>query len=126
VTGVDVLVDVAVVVDALDELADKALVPLVTRADEEVGAGIEPFRQLFPGDCDLVDVLVRVGSLLLCDPVDPRRVLVDSGQEERLGTALPVMPRQDVRRNRRVRVPDVRGRVHVVDRGRHVEAHRRQ
>ncbi len=59
-TGVDVLVDVAVVVDPLDELLDESLVSLISRANEEVVVGIDPPRQLFPGFGDLVDVSPRV------------------------------------------------------------------
>ena len=120
-TGVDVLVDVAVVVDPLDELLDEALVPLVGRADEEVVVGIDEPRQLFPGFGDLIDVGLRVEPLLLCHPVDLGAVLVRSRQEERLVAALLVMAREDVGRDRRVRVADVRRRVDVVDRCRDVE-----
>jgi len=41
-------------------------------------------------------------------------------------TALAMVPRQDVGSDRRVRVPDMRRRVDVVDRCRHVVAHRSQ
>jgi hypothetical protein len=119
---VGVLVDVAVVVDPLDEVLDEALVSLVGRADEEVVLGIDEPRQLSPGLGDLVDVRLRIETLILGHPVDLGGVLVRSGEEERLLAALLVMARQDIGRDRRVRVADVRGRVDVVDRRRDVEA----
>ena len=123
---VDVLVDVAVVVDALQELADERLVAFVARPDEEVGLGVQPWRQAAPGLGDLVDVLLSAEALTLSDPPDLRRVLVDAGEKEGLVAALPMVPRENVGRDRRVRVPDVRFVVDVVDRRGHVEAHRRQ
>ena len=124
--GIDVLVDVAVVVDALEELADEGLVALVARSDEEVRLGVQARRQAAPGLGDLVDVLLSAEPLALSDAPDLGRVLVDAGEEERLLAALAMMPREDVGRDRRVRMPDVRLVVHVVDRCGHVEAHREQ
>src|SRR5215831_20264199 len=124
--GVDVLVDVAVVVDALEELLDEALVSLVGRPNEEVVLRIDPARQLSPVFGDPVDVGLGVEALLLRDAVHLRRMLVRAGEEERLLSALAVVPNEHVRGNRRVRVPDMRRRVDVIDRCRQVEAHRRQ
>ena len=96
----EVLVDVAVVVDPLDELLDELLVPLIRRADEEVDAGAD-----CSGPCatsrDLVDVDLRIQPLLFCDAVHLRRVLVRAGEEERVLASLPVMAHEDVRRERR-------------------------
>src|SRR5262249_52340006 len=64
--------------------------------------------------------------LLVRDPEHLRRVLVDAGEEERLGAALLLMADEDVRGARRVRMPDVGRAVHVVDRCRQVVAHREQ
>ena len=122
---VDVLVDIAVVVDPLQELADERLVPFVARPDEEIGLGIQARREAAPGLGDLVDVLLRVEALALSDPPDLRRVLVDAGEEERLVAALATVPRENVGGDRRVRVPDMGLVVHVVDRRCHVEAHRK-
>ena len=121
--GVDVLVDVAVVVDALQEVLDEALVPLIGRPDEVVDRRVDARRQLLPGDDDLVDVLLGLEPLLRSYPRDLVRVLVDPREEERLLAALAVMAHQDVGRDRRVRVADVRRRVDVVDRCCQVEAH---
>ena len=50
-------------------------------------------------------------------------LLVDAREEVRLLPTLLVMANEDVGRDRRVRVADVRRRVDVVDRGCQVEAH---
>ena len=123
--GVDVLVDVvaAVVPDALEELLDEGLVALIARADEEVVGRVHAPRQLLPGADDPVGVRARLEPLLRRDARDLVRMLVDARQEVRLVAALAVMPDDDVRGDGRVRVPDVRGRVHVVDRCCQVEAH---
>ena len=119
---VHVLVDVPVVVEPLQESLDERLVLRVARADEEVVRRIEALGELTPDDRDLIGVLLRRQPLLRGDPGHLRGVLVDPGQEERLGATLALVAGQDVRRDRRVGVPDVRGRVHVVDRRRDVVA----
>ena len=124
--GVDVLVDVAVVVDLLEELLDEGLVSLVRRPDEVVDRRVDPLRQLLPGDGDLVDVLLRREPLLLGHARNLVGVLVDPRQEVRPLAPLPVMAHEDVADDGRVRVTDVRRRVDVVDGCRQVEAHRRQ
>jgi hypothetical protein len=47
-------------------------------------------------------------ALLRGDACHLRGVLVDSGQEERFDATLTLVADKDVRRDRRVRVPDVR------------------
>jgi hypothetical protein len=121
--AVDVLVDVAFVVDPLKELLDEALVAVVGRADEEVVVDVDAPRQLAPVLDDLIDVRLRVEPLLLGHPVDLRSVLVRAGEEERLLSTLAVVPDEHVRGDGRVRMPDVGRRVHVVDRRRQIEAH---
>jgi hypothetical protein len=120
------LVDVAAVVDPLQELSDDPLVPFVGRADEEVVGRVDAPRQLPPVLRHAIDVRLRVEPLFLGDAVDLRRVLVRAGQEERVLPALATMADDDVGRDRRVRVPDVGRRVDVVDRRRQVEAHPQQ
>ena len=125
--AVDVLVDVAVVVDPLEELLDEALMTLVRRADEEVVLDVDLLRQLTPVLLDhVVDERLGLAARFLGHAVDPRRIFVCSGQEKRLVAALAVMPDDDVRGNGRVRIADARRRVHVVDRRGQVEAHRGQ
>ena len=124
--GVHVFVHIAVVVDPLQELADEPLVALVARPNEKVGLGVQARREAAPGLGNLVDVLLSAEALAFSDPPDLRRVLVDAGEEEGLVAALTMMPREDVGRDRGVRVANVRLVVHVVDRRGHVEAHREQ
>ena len=113
---VDIFVDVAMLVHALEKSADERLVPLVGRSDEEVGLSTHGPGQRSPGLGDLVDVRLWREALLLGDPVHLGPVLVDAGEEERVLSPLAMVPNEDVCGDRRVRVPDVRGRVHVVDR----------
>ena len=61
---VDALVDVAVVVDPLQELPDELLVPVVGRPNEEVVRRVEASRELPPDLRDPVDVLLRRQALL--------------------------------------------------------------
>ena len=100
---------------------------LVCRADEKVVLGIDLLGQLTPVLLDhLVDESLGVDPRFLGHAVDPRRMFVGSGQEERLVAALAVMPDDHVRGDGRVRIADARRRVHVVDRCGQVEAHRGQ
>ncbi len=123
-TRVDALVHVTVVVDPLEKVANESLVPLVRRPNEEVRLRADATRELSPHLGDTIDVLLRPEAFRLCDTKYLRRVLVHTGEKEGLVAALAVVPHDDVGRDRRVRVPDVRRRVHVEDRCRQVEAHR--
>ena len=88
---------------------------------------IHPLRKRAPVLDDLVGVLLRREALLLGDARDLGGVLlVGAREEERLVAALLVMAHQDVRRDGRVRMTDVRRRVDVVDGCRQVEAHHDQ
>ena len=72
---------------------------------------------------------VPVGELLRRDAErvrgvgDRLAVLVGARQKEHLLAALAVVARHHVGGDRRVRVPEMRRRVDVVDRGGHVEGH---
>ena len=123
---VDALVDVAVVVEPLQEVLDECLVLFVGRANEEIELRVDPPRQLLPVLDDPIGVLLWLEALLFGHAGDLGRMLVGAGQEERVVASLPVMAHDDVPRDGRVRMTDVRGRVDVVDRGRQVEAHRGQ
>ena len=75
---------------------------------------------------DLVGVLLGLEALLLGGHArDLGGVLVSPGEEEHVLAALAVVAREDVGRDRRVRVADVRRRVDVVDGRRDVEGHLR-
>ena len=119
---IDVLVHMPVVVQPLQETLHECLVLGVARADEEVVRGIEALRELTPGDGDLIGIGLRRQALLRGDAGDLRRVLVDAGQEERLVATLAPVADQDVRRDRRVGMADMRRRIDVVDRRRDVVA----
>ena len=125
-TRVHVLVHVARVVQALQEVLDEGLVSLVACSDEEVIGRVQPLRERAPRADDPICVLLRLEALLLRDARNLRCVLVDAREEEDVVPALAMVPRQDVGSDRRVRVPDMRRRVDVVDRCRHVVAHRSQ
>ena len=98
----------------------------LARADEVVVGDVEPspgFDE--PGRCP-VGPLLRLHTVLGRGPRDLVPVLVCPGQEEDVVADLPVPAREGVRIHGRVCVTDVWCVVHVVDRGRYVEAgHRR-
>ena len=72
-----------------------------------------------------VGELLRRDALALGGQRDRLAVLVGAGEEEHVLPALAHVPGEDVGADRRVRVPEVRRRVDVVDRRRDVEGHRR-
>src|SRR5439155_22389748 len=117
------LVDVAVVLHAREDLLHAALVPLIGRADEEVVGDLEQ------GHERLEALRVAVGEPLRRDalPLGGQRhglaVLVGARQEEHLLPALAHVAREDVAADRRVRVPEMRRGVDVVDRRGDVERH---
>ena len=117
------LVDVAVVVDALDDLLDPLHVALVRGPDEEVVGGVDLGRHLLEARGEAVAQLARGDALGLGLLRDRLAVLVGAGQEEDVLAALAVVPGEDVGRDRRVGVPEVGLAVDVVDRGGDVEAH---
>ena len=117
------LVDVPGVVDALDHLGHAIRVARIRRADEEVVRSVDGLRHRLEAR------RVAVGQLLGADPLLLRRelhrlaVLVRAREEEDILPALAHVAREDVGRDRRVRVAQVRLRVDVEDRGGDVEGH---
>jgi hypothetical protein len=89
--------------------------------DEEVVRDAEPRPQRAEALGIAIGELLRRDALALGDVRDGLAVLVGSSQEEDVVTALAVVPREDIGRDRRVRVPQVRGGVDVVDGRRDVE-----
>ena len=120
---VEPLVDVAVVVDALQHLLDLELVGLVGGADEEVVGDVQPGQQR------LEALGVHVRERLRLDPQgvsgvgDRFAVLVGPGQEEDVLAALAHVSRQHVGGDRLVGVAEVRLAVYVVDCGGDVIGH---
>ena len=121
--AVGALLDVAGGLELLHEPLHELLVLRVRGADEEVVAGAHRRGQGAVLGRHLVDVLLRREPALLRRLRDLGAVLVDAGEEEHVLPALPVMAREDVGGDGRVRVPVVRLAVDVVDGGGDVEAH---
>src|SRR5690606_15290898 len=114
--------DVAVVVDALQELLHRPVVARLAGADEVVvGDGELRPRVAEPLGGDVGPLLGRHAPRL-GRALHLQAVLVGAGQEERLVTEQAVPAGHRVGDDRRVGVADVGGVVDVVDRGRHVEA----
>ena len=112
--------------DALEDLLHPDRVLLIGRADEEVVGGVQDRGQR------LEFLGVPVGELAWLEPLrggcvgDRLAVLVGPGQEEHVLAALAHVTRDHVGGDRRVRVSEVRLRVHVIDRGGDVEGHRKR
>src|SRR4051794_39750106 len=117
------LVDVAVVVDLLQHVLDRRHVLGIRRADEEVVGGADLLRHVAEADRVAVAELARGDALALGRDRHGLTVLVGPREEEHVLSALAHVAGQDVRRDRRVRVPQMGLRVHVVDRGRDVVGH---
>ena len=117
------LVDVAVVVDALNDLLDLRLVLGVGGADEEVVRGVDLRHQLLEPGRVAVGELAGVDAELLGRLGDRLAVLVGAGEEEHVLAALAHVPGEDVGGDRRVGVTEVGLGVDVVDRGGHVIRH---
>ena len=119
------LVHVPVLAHAREHLLDLRHVLGIGRADEEVVRRAELRHER------LEALGVLVGELLRLDPErvrgvgDGLAVLVGARQEEHVLAALAVMTRERVDGDRRVRVPQMGGRVDVVDRGGDVVGHAR-
>ena len=97
---------------------------LIARPDEEVDRRVDATRQLLPVADDPVGELARREPLLRRYARHLVGMLVHARQEEGLRPALALVSNEDVADDGRVRVPDVRRRVHVVDRRCQVVAHR--
>ena len=86
---------------------------------------LDPLAHLLELGRVAVRELLRADPLLLGGQLDRLAVLVGAGQEEDVLAPLAHVPREDVGGDRRVRVPEMRLGVDVVDRGGDVEAHGR-
>ena len=120
---VDALVDVARVVDALEDLLHLRVVARVGGADEEVVRRVDERRHVLEPLRVLVGELARADAELLRGERDGLPVLVGAGEEEHVLATLAHVPCEHVGGDRRVRVAEVRLAVHVVDRGGYVVAH---
>jgi hypothetical protein len=95
----------------------------VRGADEEVVGGVDPRGQREEPLRVAVRQLARGNALAVRGLGHRLAVLVGAREEEDLVPALAHVPRQDVRRDRGVRVAEVRLGVHVVDRRGDVVGH---
>ncbi len=121
---VAVELDVAAVVDPLEELLHRHLVPGLGGADVVVVGDVEVVPRGTEEGAVAVGPLERGDVVGLGRPLDLEPVLVGAGEEHDVVAPEPAPPGQDVGRHRRVRVPDVGRVVHVVDRRGDVERRR--
>ena len=115
------LVDVALLVDAAEDLLHDALVALLGRADKIVVRDVELLPKPLKSRNDLVDVGKGRHALLLCLLLDLLPVLIASREKEHIVIGQPLEARDSVGDRRAVRVPDMQLRARVVDRRRYVE-----
>ena len=121
-TFVRAQLDVAGVVDPLQELLHGFVMARLGGADEVVVGDVErvPLLPEYPGH--RLHQRGRLDALRLGRALDLQPVLVGTGEEEHLVAEEAVPAGEYVGRDRRVGVPDVGHVVHVIDRGRDVEA----
>ena len=108
-------IDVAVVVNALDDLGDLLHVLAIRGADEEVVRHVERGRQLAEADRVAIPELPRGDAERLRRLGYRLAVLVGAREEEDVLAPLAHVARENVGGDRRVRVPQMRLAVHVVD-----------
>ncbi len=113
--------DVAVVVDPLQDLLHRGVVAGLAGADEVVVRDVEQLPGVAEALGRAVGPLERGDAVGLGRPLDLEAVLVGAGEEERVVAEQAVPPGDRVGDDGRVGVPDVGRVVHVVDRRRHVE-----
>ena len=122
-TLVGALVHVPVLSHAREHLLDLRHVLGIGRADEEVVGRAEQRHERLEALGVAVGELLRLDAERVRGVGDRLAVLVGPRQEEHILAALAVMTRDRVGGDRRIRVPQVRGRVDVVDRRGYVEGH---
>ena len=118
---VDALVDVAGVVDLLDELAAADVVPLLAGLDEVVVGDLQGVPDLLELAGHVVDVRLGLEAQLPGSLRHLDGVLVVAHQEVDRGSFHPAKPGLDVGADLLERRADVRPAVGVVDRRRDVE-----
>ena len=115
------LVDIALLVDAAEDLLHDALVALLRRADEIIVADGESFPEVLEARDDLVRVLDGRHARLLGLLLDLEPVLVRAREEEDIVSLQAVEARDGVGDRRAVGVADVELRARIVDRRRDIE-----
>ena len=115
------LVDVALRVDAAENLLHDALVALLRRADEIIVADGESFPEVLEARDDLIRVLDGRHARLLGLLLDLEPVLIRAREEEDIVPLQTVETRDGVGDRRAVSVADVELRARIVDRRRDIE-----
>ena len=110
------LVNIALIVDFLEDMLYEFVMTLLRCADEIVVGDAKQPPQLLKARNNAVDVLKGRHALLLRRLLDLLPVLVRAGQKEHIVACKPLEPRNRVRNRRAVRVPDMQLRARVVDR----------
>ena len=118
---VGALVDIALRIDAVEDLLHDAFVALLGRADEVIVADIEAFPEILEACDDLVDVLDRRDACLFCLLLDFLAVLVGARQEEDILADEAMETSDRVRDRRTVCMTDVELGTRIVDWCRDVE-----
>jgi len=111
-------VDVALRMDDFQEVLDRANVIRIRGANEAVVGDAQFFPSTAEDSGHAVGKGVRIRALGFCGLGDFVAVLVGPGQKESLVADQAVIPRDGVPNDRRVRMPDVRLGIDVVDGGR--------
>src|SRR5690606_22820646 len=105
--------DVAVGLDALENLLHALPVARITRADEEVGRGVELARQRLEAGGVLVGERLRRNAFAVGLQRNRFAVLIGAGEEEYLLPALAPVAGEHVRGDHRVGVAEVGRRIHI-------------
>ena len=115
------LVDVALRVDAAENLLNDALVALLRRADEIIVADGEAFPEVLEARDDLVRVLDGRHARLLGLLLDLEPVLIRAREEEDIVPLEAVEARNGIGNRRAVSVADMELRARIIDRRRDIE-----
>src|SRR5258708_3674583 len=118
------LVDVTVVPNPLPEFLKAALVPVGSGADVVVISDAHPLPQCAELRGYFVGELLRSFSCSFGGPLDFLSVLVGASQEESIHAHHALTARNCVACNRCVRMPNMRTRIDVINRGRDVKLFR--
>ena len=116
------LVDAAPGANRLEELLHPQVVPFLGGSDELVVGDIELRPDRAEGVLHLGAVVQRIEALFFSLPAHVQGVLVGPHQEVGVVPRAPLVARDHVGRDLLVGRPEMRRRVHVVDRGGEVEA----
>ena len=114
-------VDVALLVDAVEDFLHDALVAFLRRADEVVVADVEAFPEILEARDDLVRVFDGLDAGLFGLLLDFLPVLVRARQEEDVIARETVIPRDGVGNRRAVGMPDMQLRARIINRRRDIE-----